>query len=101
MTVEKSTVLPVGSNLVTSTPPKLFAGCNGFTDGTWLLLPAAPLIYTLPFASRRGALMESTALRSGRVPPMKVAQTSALPAGLIFARNARFWHKVKGHGLVS
>src|SRR5579871_3576490 len=94
-------VRPVGSYIVTYVPPKLLAGCNGFTSGTWVLFPAIPLTYTLPFASRRGGPMESAALRSGLAPPMNVAQTSPLPAGLIFARNARFWHKVLGHGFVS
>ena len=32
MTVEKYIVLPVGSYIVTYTPPKPFAGCNGFTE---------------------------------------------------------------------
>src|SRR5450755_2304742 len=92
MTVEKYIVLPVGSYTVTYTPPKLFAGCNGFTSGYSMLLPAIPLTYTLPTASRRGGLIVLAELRVGPgVPvPTKVAQTSALPAGLSLARKPRF-----------
>src|ERR1700733_2914042 len=92
MTVEKSIVLPVGSYSVTYTPPKPFAGCNGFTSGYSVLLPAIPLTNTLPDASRRGGLMVLAELSVGFVTvPTKVAQTSALPAGLSLARKPRFW----------
>src|SRR6516165_3141375 len=96
MTVEKLTVLPAGSNFVTYTPPNPFAGCNGFTSGYWELLPADPLTYTLPCASRRGGLMELAALTVGSELPTKVDQTSAVPAGLIFARKPRFKQNVLG-----
>src|SRR5215467_14796488 len=103
MTVEKQTVLPVGSNIVTYTPPNPFAGCNGFTSGYCVLLPADPLTYTLPCASRRGGLMELAALRFGLTGfPKNVAQTNALPSGSTLARNARFRHEVVvGQGAVS
>src|ERR1022692_639713 len=103
MTVEKSIVLPVGSYFVTYTPPKPFAGCNGFTRGYSVLLPAIPLTYTLPAASMRGGLMVLAELRvgSGSPVPTKVAQTSALPAGLSFARKPRFMQlPAEGQGVV-
>src|ERR1700683_3556411 len=103
MTVENSIVLPVGSYFVTYTPPKPLAGCKGFTRGYSILLPAIPLTYTLPAASRRGGLMVSAALLAGPPGPVptKVAQTSALPAGLSLARKPRFMQlPAEGQGVV-
>src|SRR5580700_7089311 len=102
MTVEKSIALPVGLYIVTYVPANSLAGCNGFTSGNSMPSPATPATYTLPFESRRGGLIVSAALRLGFVGfPPTVAHTSALPAGLSFARKFRFSHKVEGHGAVS
>src|SRR5579863_4701512 len=95
MTVEKRMVLAVGLNIVTYVPVKSFSGCSGLTDGTWVLSPATPPTNTLPSESRRGALIVSAALRSGRRTfPTKVDQTSAVPVGLSLARKPRFKHRL-------
>src|SRR5580658_8398379 len=92
MLVEKSIVLPVGSNFVTNTPPNPLVGCNGPTSGKPVSVFSRPLTYTSPVASRRGGAMMATSPAQQVVPaPTSVDQTTPLPAGFIFVKNPVFW----------